>query len=193
MPKSLADDVESRDEPRSLRWTITSLTIVIVVSLIGGTAAAAFGGSFTDLGDGAGGLFGIPAPLTLLIALFIAVPAAVVTARRARRASGWLKAAIVIAAGAWIVAIGYFVVGHAVDPCSNGWWDTRSRIGDQPLCERFGRELNVHTRFHLLAHAAPASVLLAIYLGAIRRFGVPSPIASKETAPLLRSDSAAEA
>jgi len=50
----------------------------------------------------------------------------------------------VIAAGAWIVAIGYLVVAHAVDPCVNG--------------------------FHLLAQAAPAAALPVLYLWAIRRW-----------------------
>lgn len=157
-------------DSRSLRWTIASLTIVIAVSLAGGIAAAVAGGSLTDLGSGAGGLFGVPSILTTLIALLLAIPAAVAAAHRARHSPGWLRAGIVIAGGAWIVAIGYFLVAHAVDPCVNGWWDTRSRIGDQPLCERFGPELNWHTRFHLLAHAAPAAVLLAVYVGAIRRW-----------------------
>ena len=143
------------------------------VSLIGGVAAALIGGSLTDLGSGAGGLFGIPSILTTLIALFVAIPAAVAISRQTRLSPGRLRAAIVIGSGAWIVAIGYFVVAHAVDPCVNGWWDAQSRIGDQPLCERFGQELNWHTRFHLLAHAAPAAVLLGAYLWAIRRWGQP--------------------
>jgi hypothetical protein len=159
--------------PRSLRWTIRSLSVVIVVSLVGGIAAALVGGSLTELGSGAGGLFGIPSILTTAIALFVAIPAAVAISRRALHFPGWLRAAIVIGGGAWLVAIGYFVVAHAVDPCANGWWDARSRLGDQPLCERFGPALNWHTRYHLLAHAAPASVILGAYLWAIRRWGRP--------------------
>ena len=130
-----------------------SFAAVIIVSLIGGIAAALVGGSLSDLGSGAGGLFGIPSILTTLIALLMAIPAAVAVSRQALRSPGWLRAAVVTGIGAWVVAIGYFVVAHAVDPCVNGWWDGRSRIGDQPLCERFGSELNWHTRFHLLAHA----------------------------------------
>ena len=183
MHKDVSTAVDSHRGSRSLRWTTRSLTIVIVASLIGGVAAAALGGSFTDLGSGAGGLFGIPSALTTMIALFIALPAAVIAARQAGHAPGWLRHAAVIGAGAWIVAFGYFMVAHAVDPCVNGWWDARSRIGNQPLCERFGSELNWHTRFHLLAHAVPAAVLLAIYLRAIRRW---------PTSPLDRRPSSVE-
>lgn len=161
--------------PRSLGWTIRSFVAVIAVSLFGGIAAALVGRSLTDLGSGAGGLFGLPSILTTLIALFLAIPAAITVARRARHSPGWLRAAIIIGIGAWVVAIGYFVVAHAVDPCVNGWWDARTRIGDQPMCERFGPDLNWHTRFHLLAHAAPAAVLLGVYLWAIRRWGQPDP------------------
>lgn len=165
-----ADDNHRRDRSRTLGWTTRSLTVVIVVSLVGGVAAAVLGGGLTELGSGAGGLFGLPSILTTLIALFLAVPAAVGMARPSRRAPGWVRAAAVTAAGAWIVAFGYFMVAHAVDPCLNGWWDARSRIGDQPLCERYGLELNWHPRFHLVAHAAPAAVLLAAYLWAVRRW-----------------------
>lgn len=160
--------------PRSLRWTIRSFVVVIAVSLLGALASALVGGSLTDLGSGAGGLFGIPSILTTLIALFVAIPAAMAVARQTRHSLGWFRSAVVIAIGAWVVAIGYFVVAHEVDPCANGWWDSRTRIGDQPLCERFGPDLNWHTRFHLLAHAAPAAVLLGAYLWAIRRWGPPA-------------------
>ncbi|MGY9084191.1 MAG: hypothetical protein ACKVK3_16430 [Acidimicrobiales bacterium] len=52
--------------------------------------------------------------------------------RRTRRSPGWLCAATVMFAGAWIVSIGYLEVAHAADPRLNGWWDSRSRIGDHP-------------------------------------------------------------
>ncbi len=160
---------------RALRWTIGSFAAVIVVSVTAGLVAALLGGSFTDLGSGAGGLYGIPSLLTTAIAVFVAMPVAVLIARQTNRSPGWLRLPIVIAVGAWIVAIGYFQVAHSFDPCVNGWWDASSRIGDQPLCERFGHELNWHTRFHLIAHAAPAAVLLAAYIGAIRRWATPAP------------------
>lgn len=168
---------------RWLRWTVRSFTTVIGVSLTAGIAAATVGGPLTDLGSGAGGLFGIPTILTTAIALFLAIPAGVIASRGARRSPGWLKAAVVIAGGAWIVAVGYFVVAHAVDPCINGWWDSASRIGDQPLCERFGPELNWHTRFHLLAHAAPAALLSAAYSWAIRRWAIVEPAPAVSTSP----------
>lgn len=157
---------------RSLRWTTRSLVIVVSVSVAAGAAAAIIGGPLTVLGSGAGGLLGIPAILTTLIALLLAIPAGIGIARRTRGSPGWFRAAIVIGGGAWVVAVGYFVVAHAIDPCVNGWWDGRSRIGGQPLCERFGAELNWHTRFHLLAHAAPAVPLLAGYLWAIGRWEI---------------------
>lgn len=190
MHTSTTSETNAAGDSRSLRLTIQSLTAVVIVSLVGGIAAAVVGGSLTNLGSGAGGLFGIPSILTTLIALFVAIPAAVGTARHARHSPGRPRAVITIAGGAWIVAIGYFVVAHAVDPCVNGWWDARSRIGDQPLCERFGPDLNWHTRFHLLAHAAPAAVLLAVYVWAARRWAHPEP--SRQTAgehPAISIDS----
>lgn len=168
---------------RGLRLTLGSFTIVIAVSLVGGIAAALVGGPLSDLGSGAGGLYGVPSLLTTLIALLAAIPAAVGMARRARGVPGWVRAAALVAAGAWIVAIGYFVVAHAVDPCVNGWWDATSRIGDEPLCERYGSELNWHPRFHLLAHAVPAAILLGMYVWAIRRWATSTPPPNKPPSP----------
>lgn len=163
----------SAPRSRGVRWTITLFAVVIVVSLIAGIAAALFGGSLTDLGKGAGGLYGLPSLLTTVIALF-AIPVSVGLALAARGSPHWLRSAIVFGAGAWVVALGYFMIAHAVDPCVNGWWDANSRIGDQRLCERFGDELNWHTRYHLLAHAAPAAALLAIYMWSVRRWATPA-------------------
>ena len=75
--------------------------------------------------------------------------------------------------GVFVVAIGYERVAHTIDPCANGWWGPDSTIGSQPLCERFGSELNWHTRFHLAAHALPALALLAGYAWAIQRWVAP--------------------
>ena len=155
--------------PTSLRWLMWLLAIVIGASLAGGVAAALVGRGLIDLGSGAGGLLGVPSLLLTLAALILGLPAAVSVARLVRPADGWIGKAVLVGLGAWVVAIGYFVVAHAVDPCFNGWWDGRSRIGSQPLCERFGPELNWHTRFHLLAHAAPAAALFAAYAWAVRR------------------------
>lgn len=166
MHRPETDPVET---PRTLRLLLWLLGSVIVVSLVSGAAAALVGGGLTDLGDGAGGLLGVPSLFLTLVALVVGVPAAVIVARLVRPGDGRLGAAVLVGAGAWIVAIGYFVVAHAADPCVNGWWDGRSRVGSQPLCERFGSELNWHTRFHLLAHAAPAAAMFAIYAWAVRR------------------------
>ena len=156
--------------PRSVTSIVGVLTVVVLVSLVGGLVAAVAGGSLSDLGDGYGGLYGLPSSTTTLVAL-AAIPVSVVAARRAAPDDHRLRAAIVVAGGAWVIAVGYAVVAHIVDPCVNGWWDARSRIGAQPLCERFGTELNWHTRFHLLAHAAPAALMLAGYVTAVRRWG----------------------
>jgi hypothetical protein len=155
--------------PRTLRLLIWLFGLIIAVSVAGGLAAVLVGRGLTDLGEGAGGLFGFPSLLLTLLALALGLPAALIVARVVRPDDGWIGAAVLVGVGAWVVAIGYFVVAHAVDPCVNGWWDERSRIGSQPLCERFGAELNWHTRFHLLAHAAPAAALFGIYVWAVRR------------------------
>lgn len=162
------------DQLGIVRWAIRTATIVVGMSLVGGLAAAVVGGPLTDLGSGAGGLFGVPSLLLTVAALAIGIPAGVVVARRLRSQGRWIGAAAVVGGGLWIVATGYFMIAHMVDPCVNGWWGPDSRIGSQPLCERFGNELNWHTRFHLLAHSAPAGVLVAMYVWAVRRWTGPA-------------------
>jgi hypothetical protein len=159
--------------PRIVRWMILSLTVVIVISVVAGLAATVVGGSLTTLGDGFGGLFGAPALLLTLIALMVGVPATITVAKRLGPDERRLRAGVVMLVGVWVVGVGYAQVAHSIDPCANGWWDAQSRVGSQPLCERFGPELNWHTRFHLIAHALPAAVLLAAYVWAVHRWGGP--------------------
>ncbi|MDX2379541.1 MAG: hypothetical protein QNM02_07265 [Acidimicrobiia bacterium] len=150
--------------------TVT-ITLVVVVAVVAGMVAATLGGSLTDLGSGYGGLWGLPALLLTLIALVLGVAAAIKIGLELSPESGRLRIVVLLVAGAWLVAMVYANVAHMVDPCANGWWDASSRVGSQPLCERFGSELNWHTRFHLLAHAGPAAILLVAYLWAIQRWG----------------------
>lgn len=157
-------------------WMMRALTLIIAISVVAGIAAAAVGGSSSNLGRGYGGLYGLPAMLLTALALLVVIPAVVIVGRRLGPESGRLRIAVVVIAGVWVVAIGYSMVAHMVDPCVNGWWDARSRIGSQPLCERFGSELNWHTRFHLLAHAAPAAFLLGVYVYVIKQWGRPQGI-----------------
>ena len=151
------------------------LGLIIGVSVLGGTLAALLGGGLTDLGDGAGGLSGVPSVLLTLVALVLGIPAALITARLVRPTDGWIGVAALVGTGPWLVAIGYFMVAHAVDPCVNGWWDGSSSVGSQPLCERFGSELSWHTRFHLLAHSAPPAALFALFVWAVGRTPVGRP------------------
>ena len=163
--------------PRSRHMTdapVLASVVIIGVAVVGGVVAALLGGAFTDLGEGAGGLWGMPSLVTTMVAL-VAIPVAVVAARRATGLPRRWWAFTVVAGGAWMVAIGYFVIAHAADPCANGWWDGSSRFGDQPLCERFGTDLNWHTRYHLLAHALPAVPLVVLYAWAVRRWATPPP------------------
>lgn len=144
------------------------MMIVLTTAVTGGLVAAISGGSLSRLGDGYGGLYGVPALLLMLTSLLMTAPIVIEARRRLPSREHRLRSAIFVVGGLWVVAIGYAQVAHLVDPCVHGWWDARSRVGDQPLCERFGRELNWHTRFHLLAHALPAAVLFGLYATAVR-------------------------
>lgn len=166
-------DGEKRRLPRVVGAMNATVVLVIVTALVAGGAAALIGGSFSSLGDGYGGLWGVPALVLPLIALVLGVVAAIKIARSLGRGSGRLRIVLLVVVGVWVVAIGYSEVAHLVDPCVHGWWDETSQVGSQPLCERFGSELNWNTRFHLLAHAVPAGVILALYLWTVQRWARP--------------------
>lgn len=125
------------------------VTLTVGASLLLGLAAAILGGPLEQLGAGFGGLGGTPGILLTLCAV-----TGPIVAWRRPAPRPWL------AVGLWplVVFVSYNLIAHWLDPCGFGLLDGASRIGTQPLCESFGRELNVHTRFHLLLHAATAAI-----------------------------------
>jgi hypothetical protein len=144
-----------------LGWQIIRLDAGF--SLILGLLAALAGGSLTFLGNGPGGGYGIPDLLFLLAAL-AGIPGllrAIVGMRRGER--GTARWALVFI-GPLLISFGYILIAHSLDPCLLGMWDLASRLGGNiPLCERFGPELNVHTRFHYLWHILPTLPIVWLY------------------------------
>lgn len=155
------------ETPRStfaarLRWLlVVGLLVANVVLLAMGAIAAAFGGELTSWGNGAGGLDGWADLSQTIFSLAVGVAAGIATFREGRA----IPIAVAVFATGLLIGTGYLIGGHLVDPCDRGWWDARNRIGDQPLCERFGFELGIHTRFHLLLHATlgvPSAAIAAL-------------------------------
>jgi hypothetical protein len=159
----------------SLGWRIIILDSVI--SLLLGLLAALAGGSFTALGNGFGGGNGIPDLVFLipvLIGLFLIFRSVI---KREDNKSFWLFAFI----GPLIISIGYVQIAHTFDPCYNGLWDLSSRIdGRIALCERFGSEINIHTRFHYLWHIVPTLPLVWLY-GVLLKKRLPEVLEKKQT------------
>ncbi len=147
----------ARDDAAAARLVVAVITVVVAASFVLGVVAAAVGGPLEALGNGFGGLQGVPALLLLVAAL-----AGPVVAWRSAQPRPWP------AIGLWplVVLMTFAFVAHGIDPCVIGLLDGASRLGEQPLCERFGSDLNIHTRYHLLLHAAVA----AVAVGAVRRW-----------------------
>lgn len=149
-------------------FLITVFTIA--VSLILGLLAAIVGRSFTALGRGAGGAWGIP-DLILTVVMLLALPSFIggfVALFRTRSHALNRMLAYIFPL---IISGVYLIVAHGLDPCLSGVWDSASKVGAVALCERFGIEFNVHTRFHLLWHVIPTLPLVGLYwLFMMKRF-----------------------
>lgn len=134
-----------------------------ILSLGLGLLTALVGGALTPLGDGLGGGYGIP-ELLFLVAILLGLPGLF------RGIGGlfkwdWEQAMwVIVFIGPLIIAVGYILIPHALDPCVNAIWDLTSQIGDSiPLCQRFDNDLNVHTRFHYVWHILPTLPLVWLY------------------------------
>lgn len=151
----------------AIRFTLITATLIVAASTLLGLAAAILGGALVPLGSGPGGLNGLPR-IGLLVLVIIGVGGAVLVLASARR--DVVHAALSVV-GPILVLVAFVQIAHAVDPCSTGMWGATSRIGDAALCEPFGGELNVDTRFHLLLHGLAGIPAVAVYWLAFRRTG----------------------
>lgn len=148
--------------------------VVIIVFTVGvcvvlGLSAALMGGSLTSLGSGPGGLGGMPMLLFLLAAL-LGLPSLVrglfdLYQRR------WDRLGRIVAFIAPVfIAIYFFEIPHAIDPCALGIWAPGSSWASIPLCEAWGGGWNIHARFHLFLHAVPTLLPVALYWIALRKW-----------------------
>lgn len=155
------------DRAARFGWWLVAVCLPVAFAL--GALAALFGGPLTRLGSGVGGLWGA-ANLGLMLAMLLGVPSLIVAlvALAHRRWRGALRAIAYV--GPLALAIGYIVLPHALDPCDLGLFSPFERIGQVRLCEQFGPEWNIHTRFHLLWHTAPTLPLAALYRLTLERW-----------------------
>jgi hypothetical protein len=130
-----------------LRWLlVVGLLAANVVLLVMGLLAAVFGGRLTGWGNGAGGLDGWADGLETIFSLVVGAAAGIATIREGR--SIWL--AIGVGITGLLIGVGYLFVGHLVDPCDRGWWDSSTRFGDTAACAGRG---DIAEQYHLLLHA----------------------------------------
>ncbi len=151
------------------RAGVVIIVCTVAVCVVLGALAALVGGSFTSLGSGPGGLGGMPMLLFLLAAL-LGLPSLVralfdLYQRRWKRVGR-----VVIFIAPLAIAIYFFEIPHAIDPCALGIWAPRSSWASIPLCEAWGGGWNIHARFHLLLHAAPTLLPVALYWMALKKW-----------------------
>ncbi len=141
-----------------LGWQILLVTSALSVLL--GILAAVFGGAFTELGRGVGGGNGFPTLIFLIPALFGLI---LLVQNIFKKKKDW-SLLLLVFLGPLIISFGYIIIAHEFDPCFNDLWNINSQIGDGiRLCERFGNEINIHTRFHYLWHITPTIPLIWLY------------------------------
>lgn len=149
-------------------WSFRLIVMSLSIWLILGLLAAIFGGPLTNLGSGFGGVWGVPG-LVFLFATLLALPSFLIGfADLFQKQAGAIKRMLVYGFSL-LIAFGYVFIAHGLDPCFLGIWHVFSKLGSIRLCEQFGGELNIHTRFHLLWHVLPTLPLVGIYWFAYKR------------------------
>lgn len=162
------DSPDPADSRRStlaarLRWLlVVGLLCANAVWLSMGVIAAAFGGSFTDWGSGAGGLGGWPDLSQTIFSLLVGLAAAITTFRAGRR----IRVAVIVFATGLLIGTVYLVGAHLADPCDRGWWDFDTKVGGARLCSSQGE---IAQRFHLLLHGIAGVLAAAVAATLFRR------------------------
>jgi hypothetical protein len=160
-----------RINARLVQLGVLLLVGTVLVSLVLGFLAAIVGSSLTRLGAGPGGLWGAP-NFVFTFVLLISVPSllfGMIDVLRGRP-GGFGLISVFLAPIA--LAAFFFFAPHAIDPCYNGLWDPRSSFGSIPRCEPYDREYNIAQRFHLLLHAVPTIVPVALWWVFTKRLDV---------------------
>ena len=162
------DVTEPTDSKRStlaarLRWLlVVGLLCANAVWFTMGLVAAAFGGSLTNWGSGAGGLGGWPDLSHTIFSFVVGLAAATATFRAERR----IRVAVVVFGTGLLIGTAYLVGAHLADPCDRGWWDFDSELGGARLCSSEGE---IAQRFHLLLHGTTGVLAAAVAATLFRR------------------------
>ncbi len=133
-----------------------------------GVLATLLGGQWTQLGEGPGGGWGVPA-LVFNIVILLGIPSLGVSFRGILIKDSRRLARGIYFFAPMVISFAYIAIAHSIDPCALEIWRLTDRWEEQNLCERFGREINIHTRFHLFLHSAPIVIILLAYQLLFRR------------------------
>lgn len=151
------------------RFGVIVILATAIVCTILGVVATLLGGQWNQIGEGLGGLYNLPI-LTLLATSALGVPALMVGIWGVIRGNSQRGTYLLAFIGPVLVLVVFLFFAHAIDPCDNGWWNNRTDFNRIPMCQRFGYELNIHNRFHLLMHTLPTWLAVIPYWFGLHRW-----------------------
>jgi hypothetical protein len=133
-----------------------------VFFLVLGVLAAVLGGGWAQWGAGLGGGWGLPA-LIFELPVLLGIPSLIIGVQGFFRKNRRKMVYLIFFFAPLFISFAFIIVAHALDPCALKIWTLNDHWGTQKLCERFGNDINIHTRFHLLLHVMPIFILLMAY------------------------------
>ncbi len=127
-----------------------------------GLLGALLGGAWTSVGEGLGGGWSIPS-MVFNIPILLAIPGLIIGFQGIVRKGFRKRVGVIFFIASLGIGAAFILIAHSIDPCDRRFWTLSDRWGSQPLCERFGAGISIHTRFHLLLHSAPVFIVMLIY------------------------------
>jgi len=143
-------------------WVNTSLFFVL------GGLGALLGGAWTSVGEGLGGGWGVPS-MVFNLSILLSMPGLIIGFHKMMKKGFRNKVGLIFFLVTFAISVAFILIAHSVDPCDRRFWTLSDRWGTQPMCERFGSGISIHTRFHLLLHAAPIFIVMLIYHPVFKR------------------------